>query len=161
MYEWSVRFLQKKGYHHYEISNFARPGYECQHNLNYWRTEDYIGLGPGAVSCLEGVRNKNIEDIIFYSNWVASGKKAFDPQETEILTREQLISETMMLALRTAKGIDLNGFQGKFKVSIQDIYGQILANYIEKNVLFLTYGRLKINPDYYFIANAILQDFMI
>ncbi len=160
MYEWAVGFLQEKGYDHYEISNFARQGYECRHNLSYWRSEDYIGLGPGAVSCIQAIRTKNIENITAYTRMLKSEKKPFDLEETEVLTPKQLISEYMMLGLRTAKGIDIGEFNNKFMFNIQDIYGQIMANYMDRNVLFLSEERLMINPSYYFIANSIILDFI-
>ncbi len=161
MYEWAVNYLQGKGYKHYEISNFAKEGFECLHNQAYWQGEDYLGLGPGAVSCLRGVRTKNTEDLAKYSKMILAGEKAFDPLGTEVLTKEQLITEYMMLGLRTTKGIDLKKFAGKFKVEVQDIYGQILANYIDREILILVDGRLRINEIYFFVANSILQNFVI
>ncbi|NLI92433.1 MAG: radical SAM family heme chaperone HemW [Peptococcaceae bacterium] len=160
MYEWAVDFLSNKGFRRYEISNFARSGYECQHNLAYWRCEEYIGLGPGAVSCMRRVRSKNIEDMEAYLKDAAAGKRPFDGAETEFLTPEQQMSEYMMLGLRTEQGIDPIDFYHKFQVSIQDIYGQIMANYIDRDVLSISGGRLKIHPNYSFVANSIIKDFI-
>jgi oxygen-independent coproporphyrinogen-3 oxidase len=161
MYEWAQEYLAFKGYKHYEISNFAQEGFECLHNQAYWQGVDYLGLGPGAVSCLRGVRTKNIEDLGRYSKMILSGEKAFDSLETEVLTKEQLITEYMILGLRTADGIDLKKFTGKFKIEVQDIYGQILANYIDREILILSKGRLRINEIYFFVANFILEKFVL
>ncbi|HHV65114.1 MAG TPA: radical SAM family heme chaperone HemW [Peptococcaceae bacterium] len=158
MYEWAAGFLQQQGYRHYEISNFARAGFECRHNLTYWQSEEYLGLGPGAVSCLGGVRTKNTENLELYGKLLFAGREAFDPLETEVLTREQKISEYLMLALRTAKGVDLNAFTQKFKESIQDIYGLKLIKYIDKGVLIQDEGRLRVNPRYFFVLNSLLVD---
>lgn len=160
MYEWAFNYLAEQGYIRYEISNFARPGYECSHNLAYWHGEEYVGLGPGAVSCLQGVRSMNIEDIAVYTQMLADGSHPWDRQETEYLTLKQQIAEFIMLGLRTADGIDCRAFCEKFKISLQDIYGQILANYIDRSILIFSDGRLRINPSYLFVANTILLDFM-
>ncbi|RNC29906.1 MAG: Oxygen-independent coproporphyrinogen-III oxidase-like protein [Candidatus Dichloromethanomonas elyunquensis] len=160
MYAWAAAFLEEKGYRHYEISNFARPGYECKHNLTYWQGEDYIGLGPGAVSCIQNVRSKNNEDITAYIEDHGKGQKTFALCETEFLTAAQLMSEYMMLGLRTEEGISLTGFLQKFKVSVQDIYGPIMANYIDRGFLFIAEDRLTLNKQYMFVANAIIRDFM-
>ncbi|HZK86300.1 MAG TPA: radical SAM family heme chaperone HemW, partial [Desulfosporosinus sp.] len=68
MHDWAVERLKQVGYRNYETSNFARPGFECQHNLGYWRGQDYLGLGPGGVSCLNRVRWKNIEEVHAYQS---------------------------------------------------------------------------------------------
>jgi len=160
MYEWALAYLHKNGYERYEISNFARPGYACQHNQSYWRSEAYIGLGPGAVSCIEGIRSKNTEEITDYVNKLATGRRPIEQGETEVLTLDQRISEYMMLGLRTTQGVDIQAFLEKFKVPIQDIYGQIMANYVDRGIMCLEQKTLKINPDYLFVANSILQKFI-
>jgi len=168
MYEWAADFLQRKGYGHYEISNFARPGFECRHNLAYWQGEDYLGLGPAAVSCLNGRRTKNYGNITRYLEEIQknaeekpSGAQACDPDYTEILSERQRISEFMMLGLRTAAGVDYRKFTRKFGREIQDIYGAILADYIKRGLLFSDNERLRLNPSYFFVANAIIRDFIL
>ncbi|RJE47113.1 MULTISPECIES: radical SAM family heme chaperone HemW [unclassified Dehalobacter] len=161
MYEWAVSYLQSFGYGRYEVSNFARPGFECKHNQSYWRGQDYIGLGPGAVSCLHNARTRNREDIAGYARILESGLRPLDPSANEVLTREQKISEFMMLGLRMADGIDIAEFAAKFQTEIQDIYGRILQNYIDKDIFLLAEGRLKINPACFFVLNAVLVDFML
>jgi oxygen-independent coproporphyrinogen-3 oxidase len=84
------------------------------HNISYWQGQDYLGLGPGAVSCLSGVRSKNFEDISVYEKKTSAGIKPADTSETEVLTMEQQISEFMMLGLRTAEGVDTEWFARKF-----------------------------------------------
>lgn len=161
MYDWAVGFLQDKGYFRYEISNFSKPGFECLHNSSYWQGKEYIGLGPGAVSCLKGIRTKNIENTLEYNEMLRLGDRPLDSKETEFLTKNQLISEYMMLGLRTVKGVSPRIFAEKFQVEIQDIYGQILAEYMDKNILCFINGRITINPSYFFIANSILLKFIL
>ncbi len=160
MYEWVVSFLETQGYIHYEIANFAQPGFEGRHNLSYWQGKDYLGLGPGAVSCLDAVRTKNVQDVDLYLNKLASGIKPVG-EEVESLTREQQISEYVMLGLRTTKGIDIKLFEEKFKINIQDIYGYKLVNYIDRDLLLLNEGWLRINPAYLFVSNSILRDLIL
>lgn len=161
MYEWAVDYLEEKGYERYEISNFAKLGFTSQHNLAYWQSEPYIGLGPGAVSCLEGIRTKNVEAITEYAELLELQTRPIDISETEDLTLKQRISEHMMLGLRTTKGVNLQTFSDKFGVSIQNIYGQIMANYIDSGVMLIKDGRLMINSKYLFVANSILQHFIL
>ena len=161
MYEWTVSYLQTQGYVHYEIANFAQSGFECRHNLAYWQGEEYIGLGPGAVSCLKGLRTMNIADIHIYERELASDSRGLDAEETEYLSLEQQISEYIMLGLRTTQGIKLKSFETKFQQNIQDIIGYKLANYIDRKVIILEDGRLRISPGYLFVANSILRNLIL
>ncbi|NLM21685.1 MAG: radical SAM family heme chaperone HemW [Peptococcaceae bacterium] len=161
MYELAAGYLRTQGYWHYEISNFARPGFECRHNLSYWRGEDYLGLGPGAVSCLNGMRCKNVEHIYKYCRLTQQGLKPVEDSETEILTQKELIFEYIMLGFRTAEGIDRELFARKFGRPIQDIYGEVLTHYIDKGIICSEKGRIKLNPAYYFVANSIIKDFSL
>ncbi len=160
MYELAAGYLKSRGYLHYEISNFAKPGFECRHNSSYWLGDDYIGLGPGAVSCLQGVRSKNLEDIPAFQRQLGLGLRPIDFDQNENLTRDQLISEYMMLGLRTSKGIDTGQFARKFGQEIQDIYGRILANYMARRIILFNNERLTIDPAYYFVANSIIREFI-
>ncbi|ADY56725.1 oxygen-independent coproporphyrinogen III oxidase [Syntrophobotulus glycolicus DSM 8271] len=162
MYEGAVELLETAGYARYEISNFALPGYECRHNLSYWRGDQYLGLGPGAVSCLKGVRSKNIDSLDQYNLNLAEGyARQAQAEDREYLTEEQMISEFMMLGLRTAEGIAFETFYGKFQRNIEDIYREFLAEYMQKGYLLADHGRLKLNPQYFFVANAVLTKFML
>jgi oxygen-independent coproporphyrinogen-3 oxidase len=109
-YEVLCEVLAAAGYNHYEISNFAQPGYEAVHNSAYWRHVPYIGLGPGAHSCLEGCapmalrRQWNKADLKAYME--AAGCGDFSAvQEGEALDAEQIVLERIMLGLRTAAGV--------------------------------------------------------
>lgn len=161
MYEWAVCFLSSQGFIRYEVSNFAQAGFESRHNLAYWQGKDYLGFGPGAVSCLDGVRSENVQDIDLYLNKLASGVRPIDNEEVEYLSREQRISEYVMLGLRTTKGIQIKLFEEKFQVNIQDIYGYKLVNYIDRDILLLEEGWLKINPTYLFVSNSIVQHLIL
>jgi oxygen-independent coproporphyrinogen-3 oxidase len=160
MYEWAVEFLAAHGYIRYEVANFAKQGYECRHNLAYWQLQDYIGLGPAAVSCLNNRRTKNEENINSYAARLLSGGLGYQPEDVEILSLKVRIAEYVFLGLRMAEGIDLKEFKQRFNREIQDIYGPILTDYLNRGFLLLENGKIKINPAYLFVANSILQKFV-
>jgi oxygen-independent coproporphyrinogen-3 oxidase len=105
MYNHTIDYLAASGYEHYEISNFALPGFKCLHNLNYWNRGEYIGAGAGAHSFADGTRSKNIKDINRYIDHL---NKSIVP-ETELmrLSRAEVIEEFIFLGLRKTEGIDL------------------------------------------------------
>ncbi|MGI5901663.1 MAG: radical SAM family heme chaperone HemW [Desulfitobacteriia bacterium] len=158
MYDLAVEYLKSRGYSHYEISNFALPGYECRHNLSYWEAKDYIGVGPGAVSSQQKTRTKNIENI--YGYWARLKKGVMPIESSETLSEDQILFEYIMLGLRTAKGIDKELFARKFGCDIRDIYGEVLSDYKKKKFLLEEDGRIRIHPSYYFVANSIISGFL-
>ncbi len=107
MYEAVRDKLAEAGYVQYEVSSWARPGFQSRHNLNYWRGGEYLGLGCAASSFVDGVRRKNTDDHDEYVRRLQNGKSPVSEQET--LTRKQRIDEAIMLGLRMRKGICLDG----------------------------------------------------
>ena len=103
-YDVLCEVLSAAGYHHYEISNFAIPGFEARHNSAYWRHVPYIGLGPGAHSYVDGSRHWNVENLTAYLEAGQSGDFS-KVREGEILDKEQLMIEKIMLGLRTSTGV--------------------------------------------------------
>ncbi len=108
MYEWAIDRLAEAGYAQYEISNFARPGQECRHNLIYWRNEEYIGVGPSAAGWLGGVRYKNVADIGTYQRMIARDGQAVI--ESERLSGAAAACDTLITQLRLNEGLDSAGF---------------------------------------------------
>lgn len=124
MYELTLRLLNEHGYHRYEISNYARNGYECRHNNRYWMREDYLGLGLGASSCMGNVRWHNASDMEEYlqqADCMSWGKK-----DEQILTKSQQMEETMFLGLRRMQGVDCEAFEQVFGQSVEAVYGETL-----------------------------------
>lgn len=104
MYEWVRPVLVENGYQQYEISNFSRPGYECRHNLVYWRQEDYLGVGVGAVGCVNGLRWENHKNLNDFGRDVKLGKfPRYSTDQLDPCTRK---FERLMLGLRLREGID-------------------------------------------------------
>ncbi len=160
MHEWAVERLKRAGYSHYETSNFARPGYECRHNLGYWRGDDYIGLGPGGVTCLNRVRWKNIEEVRTYQSRLQKGQEPVDEAGQEALTLRECMAERVILGLRLEEGVNLTSFRNDFGVDLRDIYGDVLERYKNKNVFVFKGEYLCLNSKYSFVANSVLQEFI-
>ena len=146
MYKLIVELLKKNKYKRYEISNFAKKGYECLHNLNYWRYKEYIGLGPSAVSFFNSYRVKNVSSIKEYIN-----KKFL--YSVEFIDKETTLKEQIMLALRTEEGIQLN-------TEILCKYNMQIESLVDQRKLVKQNNRIKIAPSYMFLSNAIILEFI-
>lgn len=156
MYHLTKRILAEKGYARYEISNYARKGFECRHNLIYWQRKDYLGLGLGAASMVGNRRFSNVSDMTSYMHdWSYCQK--------EILDRKAQIEETMFLGLRCTAGVSDRMFTEKFGQSMMDIYGDIIRKYLSEG--FLIYnpsdGRLAFSEAGTDVSNWILSDFLL
>lgn len=131
---------QAHGYRQYEISNYARPGYECRHNIVYWRNEPYLGFGPGAVSYYEGRRWMNIKHPREYVRRLQQGESLV--LEEERLEGWEKIGETLMLGLRMREGVDLEALEARFGLPIRAYYADTIASleargYVERVGSFL------------------------
>ena len=113
MYDFARKYLADLGFKRYEISNFAIPGYESRHNLNYWRRGEYIGLGVAASSCINNRRFTNTENLDEYIHCLLHDKYAEIFSET--IQGDEIKSEFIMLALRTSEGISLEKYRGTVK----------------------------------------------
>ena len=160
MHDWAVERLKQAGYTHYETSNFARPGYECRHNLGYWRGEDYLGLGPGGVSCLNRVRWKNIEEVRTYQSRLHNGQDPVEEAGQEALSLHECMAERMILGLRLEEGLNLTSFRNDFGVDLRDTYRDVLERYKNEDVFVFQGEYLRLNPKYSFVANGILKEFV-
>ena len=159
MYYETLRLLEKEGYHRYEISNYAKPGYECRHNLSYWDRKDYLGFGVGAASLFEGKRMSNIRSVSEYiklmqesseslqSGHEQDGLQSVQEQEglcgvinglrseVEALGREDAMSEFMFLGLRKTEGVRFLDFKEQFGVDIDGVFGEAIKENAAKGLL--------------------------
>jgi oxygen-independent coproporphyrinogen-3 oxidase len=124
LYLATIARLTGAGYEHYEISNFARPGYRSRHNQIYWREEPYLGLGAAAHSFSPPQRTWNVASVTEYQQTLSAGQ--LPPAASEILNREQQMLEWIMLGLRRKEGLNLKKFEGKFQVPFQIHYCRVL-----------------------------------
>lgn len=129
MYELIVKTLLNKGYIHYEIANFCKPGYESAHNMHYWQYHDFYGVGVGASGKENHTRytwTKNIQEYL-------SDKQSYD--EYLNLSQEDEMFEMVMMGLRTSHGINLKDFHSRFNQSLTEVFGNKLAKHIDQNLL--------------------------
>lgn len=116
MYEHTIAYLASHGYVHYEISNFARPGHFCRHNLNYWDRGEYYGAGLGAHSHVEGKRYYNTDRLDEYIQALSADKSPV--KETEYITGDKALSEAVFLGLRRIDGLNIEHFSKRYKVDL-------------------------------------------
>ncbi|HNV63829.1 MAG TPA: radical SAM family heme chaperone HemW [Smithellaceae bacterium] len=134
--------LEKVGYIHYEVSNFARKNnFKSRHNMKYWKHAPYLGIGPAAHSFLENRRWWNVKSAKDYLNNVPQGISPVESEE--ILTAEQLKLETLFLALRTNDGIDLSAYQKRFRTDLLEEKKMVIESLINSKLLELKKGFLR------------------
>lgn len=133
MYEETDRLLSEAGFVRYEISNYAKAGYECRHNCGYWTRTEYAGFGIGAASLISNVRFSNAADIREY---IAHPLRVRG--EEERLSREEQMEEFMFLGLRLTKGIEVRTFEELFGVALPEVYGEVIAKNLADGLLCYT-----------------------
>ena len=158
MYETTIRTLKDAGYQHYEISNFAKPGMESQHNINYWNNGEYIGVGAGASSYLNGERFKNTNLPSNYIREIKAKKNAIESRER--LEPIHAMGETLMLGLRMLKGISVDAFERRFQVSFQKVYGKVLAPLLNQELITYNQNRIALSRKGLLLANSVILKFM-
>jgi len=159
MYQHTIRALIRAGYEHYEISNFARPGYRCRHNMVYWRNEEYLGFGPGAVSYRNGVRWKCLSNPHRYVQAVRGGLSLVE--EEERLEADASLGETIMLMLRLRDGVDVKAVEDRYGVNLEQRYARQLHRLQQQRLLEVTPDRWRITPKGLPIANTICAEFLV
>ena len=161
MYHRTNTLLQKAGYTRYEISNFAKKGYECRHNLTYWTGIDYIGFGIGAASYFQGYRYKNTDDIRKYKAGIPSMPDVSWHEEIQQLSVEEKMEEFMFLGLRLKKGVSERDFYDKFGKTIEDVYPDVLNRLMEEGVLLRKNGRVYLSKKGTDVANYVMAQFLL
>ncbi len=154
MYERTGELLSEFGYERYEISNYARAGFACRHNIGYWTGVEYIGLGLGASSYVDGCRYKNTDALADY----LAGD--FSPYECERLSRRDAQAEFFYLGLRMSEGVKKSDFVNRFGMHPMRIYGEVLSDLIEKKLLIDTGDGYRLTPFGRDISNQVLYRFL-
>lgn len=156
LYDFGRAFLKEKGYERYEISNFAKKGYESRHNLNYWKRGEYIGFGVSASSFMRGKRFTNTFDLDEYMKCVISG---FYPAVTsETVNETDAKFEFVMLALRTKCGVNMREYKETFGTSLAEDFPAALKKTVK--YLELDGDDLKIKDEYLYVQNSVLMPFL-
>ena len=159
MYEDVAAVLKEYDYHQYEISNYAKAGYECRHNEGYWQRKDYLGLGLGAASLLGMERFSNTSDMQEYLKNSSAPEKI--RKNRELLTREDEMAEFMFLGLRMTQGVSKKEFQEYFGTAIENIYGEVLKKYKKQGLLLEESGRIFLSREGIHVSNAVMAEFLL
>ena len=143
--------LTNAGYHHYEISNFARPGFESKHNLNYWQYGEYVGLGSAAASFIEGVRSQNISDVETYISRVANKQSPVEFSET--LDGKAREGEKLLVGLRQLDGVEITPVQQQF-------FGGEIGKHLARGLLIPDGKKVKLSEEGLYLANEVFCSFV-
>ena len=149
--------LKEAGYHWYEISNFAKPGYECRHNIGYWKRVDYLGVGLGASSLIDNVRYSNTRDLYTYLSVPADSLHETAAQ----ITRNEQMEEFMFLGLRMRDGFYRDEFTQAFGIPIEAVYGDALNHLQQEELLLKREGRIYLTDKGMDLNNYVVAQFML
>lgn len=182
MYELTETFLHTKGYARYEISNYAKPGYECRHNCGYWTRKDYLGLGLGASSLVEHQRFQNTSDLKTYleQEYLPQCEGQHEriaetiqlQEETgltqtghhihiETLDKKSEMEEFMFLGLRLMAGISRQQFEKKFQVTLNSVYGEVLRKLKGEQLIEEVAGYVRLTEHGIDVSNYVLAEFLM
>ncbi|MDI6603935.1 MAG: radical SAM family heme chaperone HemW [Thermoanaerobacteraceae bacterium] len=159
LFHYTIDFLQKCGYNHYEISNYAINSYECRHNILYWKDMQYIGFGAGAYSFDGDKRTGNIKGIKEYIEMINNKRIAII--EEEQLKKEDKMSEFMFLGLRMMEGVNDREFKHRFSKSMFLVYKDAINKNIDLNLLMREGDRVYLTLKGMDVSNNVFEDFLI
>ncbi len=158
MFKELVCQLTYAGYEHYEISNFARPGYRSRHNSSYWHQVPYIGLGAAAHSFDLNSRQWNVADLKLYIEEINNG---IIPMEREELDNDTTFNDIITTALRTSDGIDLNALETRLGKRYRNTLISAAGKHLEQGLLEIRHDRLRLTAEGIFISDMVMSDLMI
>ncbi|MBU0664119.1 MAG: radical SAM family heme chaperone HemW [Proteobacteria bacterium] len=152
----TATLCQQGGLAQYEISNYARPGYECRHNINYWQNGPYLALGAGAVGCVDGRRQQKTGDPRRYCEQIESGQSVV--QEEECLERTASFRETVIMGLRMSCGVSMTQLQKRYEMAPDDYYGDTLTHLIDQGLVEMTTSHLRLTARGRIFANQVMAE---
>lgn len=148
--------LSDNGYLRYEISNYAKAGFFCRHNSNYWENGTYLGVGAGAVSYVDGIRFKNIDNPGQYATLIAADDPAYEYAEG--LSAEATFRETVIMGLRMLRGVDLNQLEKRFDLKPLEYYGETLRKLLAEDMIDIDGNYMKLTAKSLPMANQVLSE---
>lgn len=154
MYAGTVGFLRDHGFDQYEISNFALPGCESRHNIKYWECNEYFGIGAAAHSYVEGVRYSN---TTLLDEYIAGNYRS---PERIVLSRDDMVSEFIMMGMRMNRGISAAEYERRFSESVYDRYGKLLKRFAEGDFIEMSGEYIRFTDRGRDVSNAVLCEFM-
>ncbi|RHW41004.1 oxygen-independent coproporphyrinogen III oxidase [Neobacillus notoginsengisoli] len=159
MYEVLMDEMLKHGLHQYEISNFAKKGYESKHNLTYWKNDEYYGFGAGAHSYVAGIRKSNIGPLNKYLTKVSGGE--LPVLEENKVTREEAMEEEMFLGLRTNGGVRKDVFKRKFAVEMDQVFPSQIEKLSKNGLIEKSSDRICLTRKGRLLGNEVFQMFLL
>lgn len=160
MYWYVKKTLEKHKYIHYEISNFARPGFESKHNSDCWNQNEYIGIGAAASSFMNNARYENTSDLEEYISNIENDKPSKNIQLQELLDDESKIDEYMMLSLRKISGVNISEFKRKFNQNPIIRYNKILEKLIKEELIEIDGNNIRLSSKGIDLANLVWEEFI-
>ena len=157
MYYHAINMLAGAGYGHYEISNFAKPAFECVHNLIYWTAEEFLGIGPAAASFIGRVRRTNVADVKLYLDAIEAGKSA--AVEDHSLDDIEFACQVAVLGLRRIEGIRLGDYKAATGFDFKKLFAYAVVSNAEKGLLIVGNDSIRLSRDALAIADSVLCDF--
>ena len=154
MFELTQEVLAARGYVQYEISNYARKGFQCVHNINYWENGSYVGLGSGAVSCFSGLRIQNEKIPEHFIRMVSERQKPFN--EAEFLPLDARFRESVIMGLRMTEGVLLSRIERQFGMTPEKYYGETIKSLFAQGLLDLKDNRLRLTKSGRLLANRVM-----
>ncbi|ADG05951.1 radical SAM family heme chaperone HemW [Kyrpidia tusciae] len=158
MYTALMEFMDKTGYEQYEISNFARPGARCRHNLVYWNNEPYLAVGPGAHGYVDGVRYVVVRNVPVYMELAWEGSSTVE--ERHEVSDEEEMEDTMILGLRLLEGVGDDRFAQRHGRSLFDVFSEPVERYLRSGLLVQEGSRVRLAREALWISNEVLQSFL-
>lgn len=158
MYEHTINYLKEHGYNQYEISNYAKDGFECKHNILYWKCENYVGLGPSASGFLNETRYNNLCELDKYEEVIFSGKKPIEWEE-ELSIKDE-IEESIFLGLRMNDGIKFIDFYEKYNFDFKKEYKNEIKKLKDLQLIDVDCTSIKLTQKGREISNSVFVEFM-
>ena len=151
MYKYIENKLTSNGYIHYEISNYAKEGYQSTHNINYWDNGSYYGFGLGSVSYIDNYRISNTKNISKYNKGIYISNREYEDMNTNM-------SNDMILGLRKIKGVSISKFYNKYRKDIREVFD--IDDLINNKILIIDNDNMYIDSKYIYLSNQVLIRFI-
>ena len=158
MYEYTINYLKSHGYNQYEISNYAKEGFECKHNILYWKCENYVGIGTSASGFLDETRYNNLCEIDKYEELILNGKKPIEWEEK--LSIKDKIEESIFLGLRMNEGIKFKDFKNKYDFNFLEEYKNEIEKLTKLQLIDINETGMKLTQKGKEISNSVFVEFI-
>jgi oxygen-independent coproporphyrinogen-3 oxidase len=159
MYEYLLERMEQSDMHQYEISNFGKDGHESEHNKVYWKNEGYYGFGAGASGYVNGERYNNVNPVNHYIKKIQNKERPI--LDSTFPTLSEQMEEEMFLGLRMNQGVNKSRFQQKFNTSIDNIFGTVINDLIERELIIEQEGYISMTERGKVIGNVVFESFLL